>query len=109
MDTSKITFSINDGPNRERLFDHVKYLHEENVPIVPARFSAWAQPKGIKAKVAGMRIDTIRHKDNTGYSFILEGSCTIDVVDSTEERFSQHEFRASYNSRRRKGELELLS
>ena len=108
MDTSSIMFFINDGPSRERLFDHVKYLHEKNAPIIPIRFDTYAQG-GINAEIIGIRINAIKHADNTGNYFILEGSCIIDVVDNVEERFSQHEFRARYNSRRRKGRLELLS
>ncbi len=110
MDASQITFHITGGPSRGRLFDHVKYLYEdeEGAPTVSIHFSTWARPDGTGAKIVGVRIHSIRHKDNTGYNFTLEGTCLVETFSKTEDVFSQHKFLAFYNSKKRKGKIELL-
>ena len=101
-----ITKSITDGPNRDRLFDALKYAHDRSSKIDLG--FAIAMDEDRLVKTSGFRVLSLEHEDGSGHSFNLKGDgyCSPLRVDEKAILLYCH-WRAYYNARRREGTITI--
>ncbi len=106
----KIMYDIVGGPNRDVIFDAMKYAYDNlRIPIefrIAKGYSASKDDPGSVAfllKTQNIQIHTIQHEDGTGYNFNLKGF--IDIAFTTGEYYTPCKFEAHYNAKTRKGTI----
>ncbi|MBP5647874.1 hypothetical protein J6X04_01115 [Candidatus Saccharibacteria bacterium] len=104
------TFNIIGGPNRDNLFDAMKYAYEIKIPIKFDIVAGYTAPVGnpdrhaLLLDVKNIQIHTIQHEDGSGYSFNIYGY--IDVKEPN-GYYSPYNFYIYYSARSRKGSIRL--
>ena len=110
--TTERSFSIENGPNKDRLFDSCKYAYDGQVNL-PVDFKvalAYTAPKDdpgccyVLMPITDVSITSIEHEDGSGDKFNLRGYCEADLeITSGSPHYRSYEFKAFYNSKSRKG------
>ena len=97
-------YAIEDGPNKDRLFDSLKYVCDSekitvNFTVVVGYTMPPDDPRAAAVrKEIEATISSLEYEDGSGDKFNLTGYCT-----GTVERGSA--FKAFYDSKRRKGHI----
>lgn len=98
-------FTIIDGPNKDLLFDAVKYAYSQQVRV-NTNFTIKIDPK--IANVCSIRkmrrIVGIEHEDGSGECFNLHGYLIVFLLGKEVEC----RFQAYYNTRTRKGTFSVI-
>lgn len=98
-------FTIIDGPNKDLLFDAVKYAYSQQVRV-NTNFTISIDPK--LANVCFIkkmrRIVGVEHEDGSGDSFNIHGYVLVCLFGKDVEA----RFRAYYNTRTRKGTFSVV-
>lgn len=121
MDTNKTaskTFNIENGPSKDTLFDACKYAYSEhsNIKVNFSIAAGYTMPLDhpncayLPMELPYFIIQGIQHEDGSGESFNLQGFCKAKLYNSLEENvgFKPYRFEAYYNSKNRKGTIELF-
>ena len=111
----RTTFNIEKGPNRDTLFDALKYAYSKDGARVPVSFeiaSGYTMPPGepgrayLRMAAKNFRITGITHEDGSGASLILTGYCDADTrVSYSQVEYKNRRFEAYYNTKRRTGRI----
>ncbi len=119
MNTSTRSFEIVNGPSRDTLFDACKYAYDRQTTI-SVDFSvaigyttppSQSQSGYIPMKLKNIRIDGIRHKNSSGTKFDLYGFCDADLEIYRYKytaSWKHYQFRATYDSKCRTGEITFV-
>ena len=118
MNTSKNsrTYKIVGGPNRDRLFDAIKYAYDADVKVpidfqvvygttMPTTHPGCAN---IYLQLRGVRIRQISHESGSGYSFNIEGYLKTRLdnpCEIIESEMHEYRFVAYYNADKREGTM----
>ena len=116
MNTKKNSrsFDILNGPSKDLLFDACKYAHSKEVRInvdLTVAFG-YTMPKNeagaayMRMAVSEIMIVGIEHENGSGDSLIVTGYCHADL-DSMKGKLKPYQFRAYYNSKTRKGNIQF--
>ena len=117
MNTNEVCFDILDGPSRSDIIHSFEYVYDKGSKI-KVGFETTA-PKVVKVNDSGVmctetiydlkapalgdvRIISIEQDDGSGYSFNLRGYCGLQ-----REPHAEIPFKASYDSKRRKGTITM--
>lgn len=117
MNTSeKRMWKIVNGPNRDRLFDAMKYAYDDDVRIpinfqviygttMPTVHPACAN---IYLQMRNIRVASIQHECGSGYSFNIEGYLKTRLdnpCEIIESEMHEYRFVAYYNADTREGTI----
>lgn len=109
------TYSIENGPNRDTLIDSFKYTYDKDASL-SVNFAiavGYTTPKDnascgyISARVKKTRINSIQHKDGSGYLFSLTGFIQANLRTSPSSGFLAYWFKADYDAKTRRGTITL--
>lgn len=118
MDTKKNsrTYKIVGGPNRDRLFDAIKYAYDADVKV-PLNFQVFygtTMPTwhpgcaNILLQLKDIRVCSIQHESGSGYSFNIEGYLKTRLdnpCEIFETEMKEYKFTAYYNADTREGTI----
>ncbi len=115
MDTNnKNMWKIVNGPNRDRLFDAVKYAYDEDVKV-PLNFQvvygttmSVTHPgcANIYLRLKDVKVISIQHECGSGYSFNIEGYLKTRLdnpCEILETEMNDYKFTAYYDADVREG------
>ena len=118
ISTTKRSYDIIAGPNKDALFDACKYAYNKSAKIsidfaVVLGYTTPTDNPGcayIPMSLTDIKISGIEHEDGSGESFNLRGYCKADPCFRREDNmhYKSYEFRAYYNSKSRKGRINLI-
>ncbi len=112
----KIAYIINDGPNREELFDAFRYSRNKEV-IFPIHFTLLknnSDPTHSECKTRNARITGIDYdgeEDGDGYSFVIRGKLDVHFCseglycDNLRANYETCRFEACYNTQTHRGRM----
>ena len=104
-------FDIIDGPNRDMIFEAMKYVFDDGV-VIPIKFdivSWYSMPPTTDGCTKALlntkriKIEEIKHIDETGHMLKLAGC--LEAKLSTE--FLPYQFESLYNTATRKGSIKI--
>lgn len=115
MNTERL-FEITNGPSKDALFDACKYAYSKTakITIEPKIAVGCTMPLGpgcgctyIPMRIKDVVIVGIEHENDSGESFNLRGECQAELksLDSKKAVYRPYKFKASYNTRTRKGTI----
>lgn len=113
---TRVSYIIENGPDRETLFDAFKHLRnkEVNIPIHFTLLENDIEPKYSRCKTRNVQITGIDHdgeEDSTGHSFVIRGKMDVcfypeaSYCDSLRANFETHRFDACYDTQTHRGRL----
>ncbi|MGI6612525.1 MAG: hypothetical protein ACOX0Z_03075 [Candidatus Nanosyncoccaceae bacterium] len=112
--TATRTFSIEGGPNKDRLCDAFKYAYSE-ADTIDIDFSVvigYTMPPSdpgcayVLMPISDVKITSLQHEDGSGESFNIGGYCKADLTHSGGRRApTVCRFEAYYNAKTRKGKI----
>lgn len=112
--SSERKYSIVGGPNRDNLFDNMKFCCNEIV--IPIKFDivkGYSPSKdgstalSFLLDVRHIKIHSLTHTDGTGYRFRIEGD--IDVRYDAGEDYITQRFSANYQAKARTGDITITT
>ena len=113
MSIEKITGQIIDGPSRDTLFDSMKYNYEDESKVIVYFDISTDLPQEAESNepnslaVRDFEIHMLKHKDGTGYNFVIEGFVDIKERDEGNIFYVPRSFKAIYSAKTRKGNIEI--
>ena len=118
ISTKKLSYRIEDGPNKKRIFDALDYALEKNI-MIPIHFTildeAARRPVEVKEiQLIGFKYDVdLKHigtfTESEKNQLMLFGEmqvCPYETPDS-EQAYERATFKASYNAYIRKGRIAI--
>ena len=109
-------YNIIAGPNKDKLFDALKYACSKGTRI-PVEFVValgYTMPKGdpgravVPMHTTDFKIMGIEDKDGSGESFNLHGYCKADLCSFGTPTYRSYRFKAYYNTKRRSGTITFI-
>ncbi len=104
------------GANGDALLDACKRAHENDAEL-PTNFNvtiSYAEPNNspghaeIKVAISSIKIAKIKHENDSGESFNLQGYCKADLDSSANVACELYGFEAYYNAKTRKGHITFI-
>lgn len=100
-----VTYNIINGPNRDAIYDAMKYQYEIKIPIkFMIEKSHNSDGTTNLMTTRNLIIASIEHESGTGYDLNLAGF--IDVM--VNESWHPYRFKIYYNVKTRKGHITLI-
>ena len=107
-------FDILNGPSRGQIFDACQYGCDKNSHInldfsVMEGYSDSPSNPGALTflfKIEDLAVTGIKHEDESGHNFIIEGFCKIDL-SHRKWGMTRNHFKAFYNTKTRTGKMEF--
>ncbi len=106
MNTNERTCSIVRGPSRETICLSVLYVHDKDKGIpITFRVLKGSDPENGYVKMRDVRICSFAHEDESGYKFILTGTCEAEIAEGD---FTVCSFKACYDAKTRDGDFTFI-
>ena len=106
---STTRFDVVNGPSRETLIDAFKYTFSKTkVTLKFAVALGYTSDHSLyfPMNIGEIKILGIEHEDGSGESFNLKGTCVANAAEH--DPVSPRNFKASYNTRTRKGTIMFM-
>lgn len=106
------SFNIENGPNLDKLVDAFKYAYDDSTKVtisfmIRNKPLTDAKTTNDLASCEIDRICSIEHEDGSGQSFNIQGLVKRVSIGDPRSTLTNLRFRAYYNTRSRKGYIEL--